>query len=582
MKGHNLATTVKARGATVLEPATQAIDTNGRSVDSRWLAPTLTLLFIMALVAGGLSMAASPAMGASGDPDLEVYAPENTLTPGSEAELTLVVSNEARLSWGTVDERDRVTRARNVRLDFVEHSDAPITVETEDHNIGTVREDEPREIDIRVTVPEDAEPGTYDLDIIFRYLFTDSMSGVSENDLSLTDRESLEIEIDDSPRFDLERVDGNQAQIGEVDTVAITVENLGAETASDIEVDIASRSGMLWFGGFEENAAERDTARIDELEPGANTTVTYEVAIDPDAPARTYQLEGTVGYLDEDGVPGQDPARDRTTNRRLTVGVEPKMEQSFRVEPQNTELHVDEEGDVTATVTNEGPITASNVALTLNPDHREVDILGNSVGAGTLEPGEAREVRIPFDVDGQAEAVEKVLDLQVHYRTLDDEARLDDDVSMALQFLDRRDDFDVALADSTIEADSSQLIEVEVTNNRDQRVTDIEAKLGTDDPLDSDDDEGYVAALDSGESTTMTFELAATGDANPKTYAAAIDFRYDDEKGKSKLADTQRLAIDVQESTGPSLLLIGIGVAVLIGGGLLAYRRQSDSELPFP
>ncbi|MDV7351173.1 hypothetical protein R3751_15480 [Halorubrum distributum] len=102
--------------------------------------------------------------------------------------------------------------------------------------------------------------------------------------------------------------------------------------------------------------------------------------------------------------------------------------------------------------------------------------------------------------------------------------------------------------------------------------------LGTSDPLDSDDDDGYIQSLEPGESTTLVFELSATSDANPKEYAASIDFRYDDERGKSMMSETYQIPVQVEDNDGPGVLsvlpLVGIG---LVGAGVTVYvRRQGD------
>ena len=109
--------------------------------------------------------------------------------------------------------------------------------------------------------------------------------------------------------------------------------------------------------------------------------------------------------------------------------------------------------------------------------------------------------------------------------------------------------------------------------------TDIEASLGTSDPLDSDDDDGYIASLDPGESTTLTFELSATSDANPKMYAANIDFRYDDESDKSRMSDAYQIPIRVESGDDGGLLSVfsiaGVGLlGALLGAAAYVYRRN--------
>ena len=147
---------------------------------------------------------------------------------------------------------------------------------------------------------------------------------------------------------------------------------------------------------------------------------------------------------------------------------------------------------------------------------------------------------------------------------------------------EKRDEFLIEAVDRNITAGSSTEFDVEVTNNRDERVTNVEAKLFADDPLDSDDDEAYIESLEAGESTTVTFELNAESDAIAKTYPVDLDFRYDDANRRSQLSDSYKMAIDVTESDDDGLpigLIVVGGLLVVAGAGVVAWRRGND--LPF-
>jgi len=82
--------------------------------------------------------------------------------------------------------------------------------------------------------------------------------------------------------------------------------------------------------------------------------------------------------------------------------------------------------------------------------------------------------------------------------------------------------------------------DVVVRNTGSEPVSDVQAKLFVDEPISSDDDEAFVTSLDPGEETTLRFEVSADGGAAPKTYSAAVDFRYDDAEGDEQLSDTYR------------------------------------------
>ena len=538
-------------------------DTIGRRIATLVLGFAIVTSVMVAGIAGGVGAQAA----AGGEPELEVFTEDPILTPGTSSKLVLQVANDAEANFGSISERDRVTAARNVRVE-VDADGTPIEVESGTYSVGTISENQPRDVPIAVDIPEDAEPGEYEVDVELEYSYTSGLfpRGEVEHERTKTVTRTIEVEIDDSPRFELRGIDDMPVQVGETGSVGIKVTNIGAERASDVAVTLESQSGMLRFG-----EAARDTARVDELETGETETITYEVSVVPDAPNREYGLDGTVRYTDSDGIRGHDGD--------LSVGVSTVGEQAFSVTATDTTLHADEEGDVAVTVANEGPTTAHDVAIGLDRQFPNVRLLEGAVSVGTLEPGESKTTEVPFSLSRNADPVSKRLGLALGYRTADGEARVDTDHSLVIDIQERRDDFSVSLTDTTITADSSRLVEVEVTNNRDQRLTDIEAKLGTSDPLNSDDDEGYVSALDPGETTTMTFELSATSDANPKTYSVEMDFRYDDQKDKTKMSNTYRIPVEVEQDSGLPLWIFAVGLlAVVSVGGLLYYRVRSGGR----
>ena len=554
------------------------MDANSRSPgpaetpQGRTMRTVATLAMVALLLTAGVAatLGVAGAQSASGgDPDLEAYAPDPTLTPGTASTLTIQIANDATTRYDSPPERARVTTARNVVVEL-DAGDAPLTVETAEHSVGSITENEPRSVPIAVDVPEDAAPGTYEVDVEMTYSYTSfRRADTGENERTYTVTDTVDVEIDDAPQFRLTTADDSQLQVGESGPFAVTVENIGGEPARNLAVSLTSQSSMVGFDG-----QQSDVARIDRLAPGETADVTYEAVVKPDAPVRQYELDGSVRYTDPQGINGRDTD--------LSVGIEPAAEQDFALELVESSLRVDTEGDVLVRVTNDGPWTANDVALDFAREYPTLRPLEGSVSAGTLEAGESSTVRLPVAVNADAEAVEKSLDMVVQYRTDADEQRHDEDVSLVTPIAPRRDDFSVSVTDPTIGVDTTRLIEVEVTNNRNQTLTDIEASLGTSDPLDSDDDDGYIASLEPGESTTLTFELTTTADANPKTYAANIDFRYDDARGKSMLSEAYQLPIQVQDGSGGGILsvlpFVGLG---LVGVGATVYVRRRGDGFPW-
>ena len=517
-----------------------------------------------ATIDAGAGQAQSDAV-VRGRPDLSVMLPDSTVTPGRTNELTLQVANDGTLNFGSAQNRQIVTTARNVRVE-ADAGGTPMTVETDQMGIGSVTEDQPREFSVAVDVPDDIEPGTYDLDVELRYSYRSFQGGApigsSANERTRVITEEVEIEVKDRARFAVVGVDAD-AQIGDSGTLAVDVENTGSEPAYRADVGLTSTASGLTFDG-----ADSSTARLGELAPGETSTVTYDVTVAPDSPVREYAINADVRFEDPEGI--------SRTDEDLSFGVFPQAEQEFTIDDVSSDLRVGEDGDLVGTVTNDGPATARNVVVRYADDSPNVIPIEDSVAVGTLEAGESVEFRLPLEISGEAEAIGRVAGLTVRYRNDDDELRQYDDVEAVYTVGAERDDFLVEVDDREVETGSTQTINVTVTNNLDETVSDVEARLFADSPLDSENDEGFTESLEPGESTTMTFTLSADGGATAKTYPVSFDFRYDDADGNSQLSDTSRVAITLVESEGgfPLFSVFGLLVTVAVAGGAVYYTQR--------
>lgn len=127
--------------------------------------------------------------------------------------------------------------------------------------------------------------------------------------------------------------------------------------------------------------------------------------------------------------------------------------------------------------------------------------------------------------------------------------------------------FRVDIVNNTIPAGGSRQLNLRVTNNLNERVTDIEGKFFADDPLDSTNDETFTGSLKPGETTTVTVDLSASGGATIKSYPASIDFRYVDSEGDSKLTDSYRMVISVIEPNNSAGSLLSDSTLMAAVGG---------------
>jgi hypothetical protein len=359
---------------------------------------------------------------------------------------------------GNANDREIVTTARSVTTS-IDTEDAPIIVNTGKRSLGSITENEPKEVDFDIEVPNDAKPGTYEIDVHYAYRYTSNA----------------------------------RTQQGQRDI-------------------------------------QREASR---------------------SPSQTIKIEIT------------DDAR-------------------FEVTELDSNLRVGEEGEITGQLENVGRDDARNAEVSFAPNSETVVALESSVAVGDVPAGESTQFSIPVEVTSDAEAVPKRFDLPVDFRDENGIRQSDDDPSFRVIVAEQRDAFLIEPADNAIEAGATDTLDIELTNNLDEPVTDIEGKLFADDPLSSENDETYTETLDPGETTTVTVDISAGGDATIKTYPVSMDFRYTDSNGDSKLSDSYRTAISVTEPTddggglpiGP-LLLILLAVA---GGGAFLWRRN-DGEL---
>lgn len=537
----------------------------GRSLGVVAVALLLVASTGVGAVALGPGTASAQTGFSSGDVELDVYAPDNTFTPGQTSELTLQVANDGEINDGSSpDSADLTTTARNVRVE-VDGEDAPISVETAEKSVGSVTTEEPREVPIEIDVPEDAEEGEYEIEVELEYRHTSRVFDVggTQGDRSHTVTREVDIVIDDAPRFDLTELD-TVAQIDDSGATTAEIENVGGERAEDLTVELTSTSQRVSFGD-----STSETASVSSLAPGETATIEYDVRFGPRASERAYPFDATVSYEDPDGIPG--------TDTQATLEVTPMAEQTFEITDTDSTLRVGEDGDLTGTVTNTGPVAVENVVVRYADDYPNVVAIERDVAVGGLAPGESAEFRLPLEVTREADPVAKSIAMAVTYRNDENALRQYDDVDAVAEVAERRDQFLLDVEEDSIAAGSERLVNVTVTNNLDEPVDDVEAKLYTDSPLGAgDDDEAYTESLDPGESTTTSFRISADSGAAPRTYSVEMDFRYDDEDGTSKVSETYRAAIDVTEAEGggvPWLLVGGLVVIVAVGAGVLWRRR---------
>ena len=504
------------------------------------------LAFLLVLVLVGLLVAPSVALGAE-DPRIETAVPEDTLVPGQTTQLAVEFLNDAE------DLDDQVKPATEVYATMTP-GDTSFAVLSGTHRLAPLQDGQPVVDRFQVRVPQNAEAGTYRLPIELEYVY--------DRDETETRTVYATVRIERRASFSI--VDTTAAlEVGESDSVAVTVENDGTENVSDATVTLRSATGNVVFG-----SSPATTAYVGNWSVGDRETVTVDAAAPPSADAGNYSLSAIVEYENSEGF-----AR---TAAPMTLGVEvaPERDQ-FTLADVEHSLRVGEEGELSMTVTN-GDEAVSDAVLRLTGVGTNVHPLSNEYALGDLEAGASVPVSFPIEISESAEATPRQFGFTMEYENADGDTRAQS-LSVQATLEPERDRFVIEPLNATVQAGSSGTITVAVTNNGDTPVEDVNAKLFTNDPLSSGDDEAYVQSLPPGETETIAFGISAAGSAIEKAYPVSMDFQYD-ANGDSKLSKTYQvpISVTVAESSGPSPWVIGgvVGVVLVAAVILFYYRRQ--------
>ena len=568
------------------------------SRSSRIVTLTLTIVAAGALVAGvALSGAAAPATGDSldrgqaslvgsdaiggdtvggdvaaqttdrqirGSPVLDLFLSQGTVPSGAESSVTVDVLNTGEMEFGNQLD-PRVTTARGLRLE-VDDSDVPIEVGDGTTVVGDVRTDaSPVQVPLDVTVPDDVPDGEYEVEVTARYRYTFEVVPEFSNhkDRRGTERFDLTIVVDDGARFAILDT-GTDAQIGGSGDVTATLRNVGDEVARDAVVTGTTTGSGAVLGG--DGSGE---TFVGNWGPGENRTVTFDSTVSPEFGGGAYAFVSTVDYRDRDGIEETAPSS--------RAGVVPVPEQSFSVEDVAGTLEVGYSGTVSGTLTNEGPLDVDDAVLVADPQSQRVSLGESRYALPDIPAGESVEFAFDADVNGNADPGPRQFRFTTEYESGDSTIAVDE--TRRIEVAPRQPEFDLVADNTTVPAGETRRVSFEITNQRPETLSSINAGLYANSPLSAPNDEAFVDELEPGESTDIWFEVSAASGASVETHPIELDFRYDDERGNDRISDVTQYPIEVTEPTddgGRSIVPIGVGVLVVVAGlgAVVWYRRR--------
>jgi hypothetical protein len=399
-----------------------------------------------------------------------------------------------------------------------------------------------------------AEPGNYTLNARVAYEDKNGNAGASPN-ITVGMRALPE------QTFSLSDVTSS-LRVGDDGKIRGQVTNTGPLTVQNAVVVFKSNSEMA-------QAVETEYA-VGTLAPGESAPFSFQVDVKQGADPGPRQYGAVVTYRNPDG----DQLQSNQIDLPARVG---PNDAGFDIENVESTLRVGEEGTVRGSVVNTGDQPVSNAVLVLEKPGATVTPIENEYALGNLDPGQRSEFDFDVEVSSDGDASPRQLNFYVTYRNEDNQQQQSDDIEVRVDVAQKAKEFAVEPVEATLSTGESGQLRLEVTNTREETFTDISAKIYTESPLSSSDDEAFIKELEPGETETIVFKTSVGGSALAKTYPVKLDFQYDDSEGETIISETYQVPVGVTESGGGGLpfLLLGAAALLVVGaGGYVYYRRQ--------
>ncbi|MFW6437338.1 MAG: COG1361 S-layer family protein, partial [Halococcoides sp.] len=507
---------------------------------------------LLAVCAVAVLVGVASAASVIGEPSLVATIDDRSVGPGEDTTINVTLANQGEIdtapsSAGSLTQR--VTTARAVRAQL-NPADAPLTVHTDRRTLGSLSEGGSAPLPFSVSVDDDAEPGTYEMNVRVWYRYIEEID-LDTGDYDESDRFrilTVRVRVEEEPRFRVENVTGTVPEGSEEDvTVAIT--NTGGTAASDASLSLQS-GGDLTLG-----ESARTTRHVGVWASGETREFNLTVGASPET-SGTGELTGRVNYEDSDGIPGQ--------SERLSIPVDVTADRRFAIENVTSTLEVGAEGSLSGDVRNTGDRRVENVELALPIESETVTPVDATAAVGDLAPGERAGFEFRVDVSEDGSAGPRQFTIQPSYRTEAGSQRTGQSAVVRVPVEESVERFAVETDDATVEDGDSTRITLGVTNTGSEPVRRVSAQLFADSPISTTDKRAYVDSLAPGETEELTFGIAAEG-ALPKAYPLSVDFEYEDSEGDTELSDTYSVAAQVTEpdDSGPPILAVLAGFGVL-------------------
>lgn len=473
----------------------------------------------------------------------------------SETKTVVPVGGEGtiRLTMKNVGERD--ASAASVSIESTSEDVVFGQRASASRFVGEWEEDQSKTLEYDVRVTEDAAERPYMLTA--RVVYED------EDGKELSSRE-FRFGVTPLPeqQFLVENLEST-LRVGQEGTLRGSIVNTGSLTATNAVVVFKPSGGSV-------SAADSEYA-AGTIEPDDSAAFSFDVAVDSSADAGPRQFTLQVKYRNEQG----DQLVSRDIDVRTTVG---PQRPDFVIENVSSTLRVGSEGTFEGAVRYRGDEPVSSAVVLFQSDSPTVTPIETEYALGRFRPGQTKQFAFDTEISSSADAGPRQFSFAVRYRNPDNVLQTSSTLDVRTRVKPDTPEFDVEGLQTNVTRGNGGELRLRVTNNREETFTDISAKIYTESPLSSSDQEAFVERLEPGDSETLVFDISAGGSALTKTYPVKLDFQYDDQDGDTIISDTYQVPVRVTESSGggglPLPILGGVALLLIVGGGWFYYRRR--------
>ncbi|MDV2481461.1 S-layer protein [Methanoculleus sp. Wushi-C6] len=326
-----------------------------------------------------------------------------------------------------------------------------------------------------------------------------------------------------------------------------------------------------------------DPQFLSDITGGASRAATFNVKVADSAEPGTYvlPLEVTYTYL-QDAEDLGDTLRYNYQKKTATLPLTVRVTPDLRVEVldvRSESLNVGTEGYVSMTLKNVGSDSAQNAIAKIarNGASPLIPTDGNAY-LGTFEPGETVDVRFKVSVADTAEPQSYPLDVSIAYEDYEGKAVTSRATTIGIP-VGGKIAFEVVSPKATLYQGQKSILEVVYRNAGAATVYNAQARISAVDPFTSSDDTAYLGDLAPGETATARFEVNVDGAGTLKEYGIDSEIRYRDNLDNSKISDTMKVRVALEQRQGTiftnPVFLVAV-LAVIIGAGyyIFVYRKK--------